>query len=140
MISTAKQQEPLQLFFNSIPPFVVATFNSRPPPPTVPESSFELNRPCTLIGKSVLIPPLVVAASTLNSAEDGSVTFTLPFVVISSNSPLHFALPIDTRTPPFVVFAEAHSLVDTSTSPLVVAASTTLSNRTQCTAPFVVNA
>src|ERR1700731_5380377 len=57
-----------QLFISRMVPFVVATFNSRPPPPTVPESSFELKLPCTVIGKSVRIPPLVVAASTWNSA------------------------------------------------------------------------
>jgi hypothetical protein len=34
-----------QLFFNSMPPFVVATFNSLPPPPTVPESVFGPNVP-----------------------------------------------------------------------------------------------
>jgi hypothetical protein len=44
---------PSQLFFSSIPPFVVATFNSLPPPPTVPESAFELKLPCTVTGKSV---------------------------------------------------------------------------------------
>jgi hypothetical protein len=42
-----------QLFVSRIVPFVVATFNSRPPPPTVPESSFELKLPCTVTGKSV---------------------------------------------------------------------------------------
>src|SRR5271169_2562211 len=93
-----------------------------------------------VIGKSVRIPPLVVLASTLNSAEAGSVTSTLPFVVISSNSPLHLALPMDTRTPPLVVLAEAHSLVETSTSPLVDAACTTLSKFRQWTLPLVVNA
>src|SRR5277367_427393 len=127
-----------QLFFSPMPPFVVATFNSRPPAPTVPERVFGPNVPCTVIGKSELIPPLVVLASTLNSAEAGSVTSTLPLVVISSNSPLHLALPMDTRTPPLVVFAEAHWLVETSTLPLVVAASTTLSRLTQWTPPLVV--
>ena len=43
----------LQLFISLIVPLVVATFNSLPPPPTVPESSFELKLPCTVIGKSV---------------------------------------------------------------------------------------
>src|SRR5579863_3417708 len=128
----------LQLFFSSIPPLVVATRSSRPPPPTVPDRSFELKLPCTVIGKSVCTPPLVVEARTENSAPEGSVTFTLPFVVISSSSPSHLALPIATRTPPFVVRAEAHSLVETSTFPFVVAASTTLFKSRQCTPPFVV--
>src|SRR6476646_1748663 len=123
-----------------MPPFVVATFNSRPPPPTVPERDLGPNFPCTVIGKSVRMPPLVVAASTLNSAEAGSVTSTLPLGVSSSSSPLHLALPMDTRTPPLVVLAEAHSLVETSTSPLVVAACTTLSKFRQWTLPLVVNA
>lgn len=42
-----------QLFFSSIPPLVVATLNSRPPPPTVPDSDLGPNLPCTVIGKSV---------------------------------------------------------------------------------------
>ena len=42
-----------QLFFSSMPPLVVATLNSRPPPPTVPERDFGPNLPCTVIGKSV---------------------------------------------------------------------------------------
>src|SRR5438309_11578524 len=46
--------------------------------------------------------------------------------------------PMDTRTPPLVVFAEAHSLVETSTLPFVVSACTTLSKFTQCTLPLVV--
>src|SRR5437016_8396517 len=116
----------LQLFISLIVPLVVETFNSRPPLPTVPESSFELKLPCTVIGKSVLIPPFVVVASSLNSAEAGRTTSTLPFVLVTRNSPFHFASPIDTRIPPFVVVAEAHSLVATSTFPFVVAASTTL--------------
>src|SRR5580704_3635048 len=57
---------PSQLFFSSIPPFVVATFNCLPPTPTVPESVFGPNVPCTVIGKSERIPPFVVAPSTLN--------------------------------------------------------------------------
>src|SRR5580704_14255760 len=59
---------------------------------------------------------------------------------MTSNSPLHVAPPMDTRTPPLVVFAEAHSLVETSTLPLVVSACTTLSKFTQCTLPLVVMA
>src|SRR5205807_10228283 len=128
----------LQLFVNLIAPLVVNTFNSRPPPPTVPDSSFELKFPCTVIGKSVLILPFVVDASNLNSAAAGSVTSTLPFVVFTSNSPFHFALPMDTRTPPFVVLADVHSLVETSTLPFVVAASTTLFRSRQSTFPLVV--
>src|SRR5215472_2582589 len=42
----------LQLFISLIVPLVVATLNSLPPPPTVPESSFEWALPCTVIGKS----------------------------------------------------------------------------------------
>src|SRR5439155_6765440 len=76
--------------------------------------------------------------STLGSAGAGSVTSTLPFVVVTSNSPLHLAPPVGTRTPPLVVFAEAHSLVETSTLPFVVSACTTLSKFTQCTLPLVV--
>src|SRR5277367_3631280 len=120
-------------------PFVVVAFSSLPPAPTVPESVFGPKVPCTVIGKSERIAPLVVAASTVNSAEGGRVTSTLPFVVMSCNSPLHLALPMATRTLPLVVFAEAHSLVETSTLPLVVAACTTLSRFTQCTAPLVVD-
>src|SRR4029077_7767460 len=67
-------------------------------------------------------------------------TSTLPLVDSSSSSPLHLALPMDTCTPPLVVFAEAHSLVETSTSPFVVAACTTLSRFRQWTFPLVVNA
>src|SRR5205085_1639093 len=121
-----------------LPTLVVETFNSRPRLPTVPESSFELKLPCTVIGKSVLIPPFVVVASSLNSAEAGRTTSTLPFVLVTRNSPFHFASPIDTRIPPFVVVAEAHSLVATSTFPFVVAASTTLFRSRQNTPPFVV--
>ena len=58
--------------------------------------------------------------------EAGNEACTLPLVVSSSISPLHLALPIATVTPPFVVRPETHSLVVTSTLPLVVAASTTL--------------
>src|SRR5690242_7299072 len=84
------------------------------------------------------MPPFVVDASTLNSAEGGKVTSTLPLVVSSSSWPFHLALPMETRTPPLVVLAEAHSLVETSTSPFVVAACTTLSRFWQWTLPFVV--
>jgi hypothetical protein len=45
---------------------------------------------------------------------------------------------MDTRIPPFVVVAEVHSLVETSTLPFVVAASTTLFKSWQTTLPFVV--
>src|SRR5215469_15215412 len=93
-----------------------------------------------VIGKSVLIPPLVVAACSLNSAEAGRVTSTLPFVLATRSSPFHLALPMDTRIPPFVVVAEAHSLVETSTLPFVVAASTTLARLRPSTFPLVVRA
>src|SRR5215472_19384266 len=86
------------------------------------------------------MPPFVVPSSSVNSAAAGSVTSTLPFVVLSFNSPLHFALPMDTWIPPFVVDAEAHSPVETSTLPFVVAASTTLSRLWPVTFPLVVNA
>src|SRR5215472_4591779 len=86
------------------------------------------------------MPPFVVPSSSVNSAAAGSVTSTLPFVVLSFSSPLHFALPMDTWIPPFVVDAEAHSLVETSTLPFVVAASTTLARLCPSTFPFVVRA
>src|SRR5690348_14231615 len=86
------------------------------------------------------MPPFVVDAFTLNSAEGGKVTSTLPLVVSSSSWPFHFALPMETRTPPLVVRAEAHSPVETSTSPFVVAACTTLSKLRQWTRPLVVMA
>src|SRR5262245_2309347 len=92
------------------------------------------------MGKSVWIPPLVVAALTSNSAEAGKRTSTLPLVVANSSSPFHAALPMDPFTPPLVVRAEAHSLVLTSTFPLVVAASTTLSRARQRMPPLVVRA
>ena len=84
------------------------------------------------------IPPFVVAARTLNSAEAGNEAWTLPLVVRSSISPLHLALPMATVTPPFVVRPEAHSLVATSTFPLVVEASTTLFRSRPRIPPFVV--
>src|SRR5256884_8951783 len=52
----------------------------------------------------------------------------------------HFALPIDRRIPPLVVVAEAHWLVETSTLPFVVAASTTLARLRPSTFPLVVRA
>src|SRR5580693_9228034 len=68
------------------------------------------------------------------------VTSTLPFVVLTFSSPVHFAPPMDTRILPFVVVAEAHSLVETSTLPLVVVASTTLARFRPTTLPLVVSA
>src|SRR5437867_6004432 len=47
---------------------------------------------------------------------------------------------MDTWIPPFVVDAEAHSLVETSTLPFVVDASTTLTRLWPSTFPFVVRA
>jgi hypothetical protein len=49
-----------QLFISRIVPFVVASFNSRPPPPMVPESSFELKflekvRPIIKVSLSSLV-------------------------------------------------------------------------------------
>src|SRR5215813_1205454 len=123
-----------------MPPLVVATLRKRPAEPTFPLNSFALKLPCTVMGKSVWMPPFVVAALTSNSAEAGNLTSTLPLVVASSSSPLHLALPMDTFTPPLVVRAEAHSLVETSTLPLVVAASTTLLRSRQRIPPLVVRA
>src|SRR5262245_29257874 len=86
------------------------------------------------------MPPLVVAALTSNSAEAGSLTSTLPLAVASSSSQDQLALPMETVTPPLVVLADAHSLVETSTFPLVVAASTTLLRSRQRMPPLVVSA
>src|SRR5438876_148924 len=76
--------------------------------------------------RPVCLPPFVVAARTLNSADAGKEARTLPFVVTSSTSPFHLAFPMAIVKPPFVVRAETHSLVATSTLLLVVAASTML--------------
>ena len=111
---------------------------TRPPAPSVPERSFDPKLPITVTGKSVWIPPFVVAARTLNSADAGNEACTLPLVVATSISPVHLAFPIVTLTLPFVVRAEAHSLVATSTLPLVVVASTTLFSSRQRIPPFVV--
>src|SRR5207244_13051650 len=83
-------------------------------------------------------PPSVVPRATLNPSEARNVPPPLPFVLIPSTTPLHVAPPTDTRTPPLVVFAQAHSLVETSTLPFVVSACTPLSKFTQCTLPLVV--
>src|SRR6267154_1486036 len=83
-----------------MPPLVVASRRSRPPAPTVPDRSFDPKLPITVTGKSVWIPPFVVAARTLNSADAGNEACTLPLVVVSSISPLHLALPMATVAPP----------------------------------------
>src|SRR5882724_6309967 len=126
-------------FLSSIPPFVVASFNSRPPPPTVPETFLVPKVPCTVIGKSVWIFPLVVAACSWNAAGAGSDTVIPPFVVASSSSPFQSALPIAIATCPFVERPEPHSLVSRSTFPLVVLASTTLFKSRPRMLPFVVS-